>query len=40
MFNGPAHTTRGGGAVDPMMALLALTALLGVAVERRRRSSV
>ncbi|HXA16856.1 MAG TPA: hypothetical protein VN380_07690, partial [Thermoanaerobaculia bacterium] len=38
MFNGPAYTTKGGGAVDPLTALLALTAVLGVAVERRRRS--
>jgi Ca-activated chloride channel family protein len=38
MFNGPAYTTKGGGAVDPMTALLALTAVLGVAIGRRRRS--
>ena len=35
MFNGPAHTTRGGGAVDPMWALLALTAALVAPAARR-----
>jgi len=35
MFNGPAHTTRGGGAVDPMLALLALTAALVAPAARR-----
>jgi len=36
MFNGPAQTTKGGGAVDPMTALLAVTAT--VAFFRRRRT--
>ena len=35
MFNGPAHTTRGGGAVDPMVAVLALTAALVAPAARR-----
>jgi Ca-activated chloride channel family protein len=35
MFNGPAATTKGGGSVDPIVALLALTAALG-AVRRKR----
>ena len=30
MFNGPAPTTRGGGAVDPMMAILAAIAAFAV----------
>jgi Ca-activated chloride channel family protein len=32
MFNGPAHSLKGGGAVDPMLALLALTAAVGAFV--------
>jgi hypothetical protein len=35
MFNGPAHTTKGGGAVDPMLAVLALTAALVAPAARR-----
>jgi Ca-activated chloride channel family protein len=32
MFNGPAHTVKGGGAVDPMLALLAVLAVIGACV--------
>jgi Ca-activated chloride channel homolog len=35
MFNGPAQTTKGGGAVDPMMALLALTAIAALHLRAR-----
>jgi Ca-activated chloride channel family protein len=35
MFNGPAHTIKGGGAVDPMLAVLALTAALVAPAARR-----
>jgi Ca-activated chloride channel family protein len=37
MFNGPAATTKGGGAIDPLTAVLALTAVLGAV--RRKRST-
>jgi hypothetical protein len=30
MFNGPAATTKGGGAVDPMVAILAAIAAFAV----------
>ena len=36
MFNGPAATTRGGGAVDPMMAILAAIAAFAVWRTRSR----
>jgi Ca-activated chloride channel family protein len=35
MFNGPAPTTKGGGALDPMMALLVLVAAVAIAMQRR-----
>jgi Ca-activated chloride channel family protein len=35
MFNGAAHTVKGGGAVDPMLAVLALTAALVAPAARR-----
>jgi len=37
MFNGPAQTTKGGGAVDPMMGLLAAMALVAPAARRLAR---
>jgi len=37
MFNGPAQTTKGGGAVDPVMALLAAMALVAPAARRLAR---
>ena len=40
MFNGPAQTTKGGGAVDPMMALLALTATAALLRRKRTDKSV
>jgi Ca-activated chloride channel family protein len=36
MFNGPAATTRGGGAIDPMVALLAAVAAFAVWRTRSR----
>lgn len=32
MFNGPAHTMKGAGAIDPMLALLALLTAIGASV--------
>ena len=39
MFNGPAHEVRGGGAIDPLTALLVAVAALGAGLRKRHRSA-